>query len=368
MRNQLTLEAVKVAEAARQKRIAKAYPSPSFSKAKVNWAGDVLRNGSDAFLDRMEAHSIINDWRAAHKRPMTHINILLRSHAKAVNPNFIIAQRLKRTPSIRHKLQRFHSMQLARMQDIGGCRVVLKTVKQVYELSNRIKRSRAKHVLAHSKDYISEPKDSGYRGLHLVFKYHSDTYDAHCGLMVEIQLRTTAQHIWATGVETVGTFIRSPLKSSIGPEDWLEFFARLSAVLHAKEMQPDNYRTSEVFLSNCRDLGDVERRIGAIRRLTGFGNVVRYVEQKKLPNTQTFVLHLKPVEGKISIMSFRADQSDIAMDTYSQLEQRADTERGEDVVLVKMDSIQELRKAYPNYFLDTGRLVKELESLEPFMS
>ncbi len=199
------------------------YTIPSYSKAKVNWAGKVLCDNTSTAADAALATVIIDDWRAAHRRPLTHINIHLRNLVKSINPNAIIAQRLKRTPSIRHKLERWPTMMLSRMQDIGGCRVVLTNIKQVRLMTRLVAGSSAKHKLTNQKDYIATPKDSGYRGVHLIYKYHSGTYKEHCGLMVEIQLRTQVQHIWATGVETVGTFLNSPLKSSIGPSEWLTF-------------------------------------------------------------------------------------------------------------------------------------------------
>ena len=258
-------------------------------------------------------------------------------------------------------------MQLARMQDIGGCRAVLNNIREVRALRDNVLASRAKHILAHSKDYIAEPKESGYRGIHLIYRYHSDTYTKHCGLMVEIQIRSTIQHVWATGVETVGTFIRSPLKSSIGPKDWLEFFARLSTTLHLKESNPRIYKRLEEFHASAIALGKLINRIDAKRRLTDFGNLVKLVEQHKQRETRTFVLHLKPVQGIVQLFPFRTQASPEALKLYSRLEQEANIEQGEDVVLVSTDSIRDLRQAYPNYFLDTRRLVKELDALMEFM-
>ena len=43
--------------------------------------------------------------------------------------------------------------------------------------------------------------------------------------MIELQIRTRLQHAWATAVETMGIFIDHSLKSSQGPQDWLDFFS-----------------------------------------------------------------------------------------------------------------------------------------------
>lgn len=344
------------------------YPSSSYSKSKVNWAGKVLCDDSASYHDEILASSIIDDWRAAHRRPLAHISIHLRNLVKYVNPNAIIAQRLKRTPSIRHKLERWPEMKLSRMQDIGGCRVVLTNVRQVRAMTNTILTSHAKHTLSHMKDYISTPKESGYRGVHLIYKYHSTKYTNHCGLMVEIQLRTNIQHAWATGVETVGTFLKSPLKSSIGPSEWLEFFSQLSSVLHIKESQPRTYKRSSQFLEEAGRLGTIAMRIDAQRRLSEFGTIIQHIEKQRAKGTNhpIYVLHLQPTKGTIYVYTFALNKAGTAMATYRSLEKSADVEAGEDVVLVNASSIQELRKAYPNYFMDTRRLVQEIEAIKPF--
>jgi len=58
----------------------------------------------------------------------------LKGRALQIDPNALIAQRLKRMPSILSKLKRFQNMELSRMQDLGGCRVVVESVKMVRHL------------------------------------------------------------------------------------------------------------------------------------------------------------------------------------------------------------------------------------------
>jgi putative GTP pyrophosphokinase len=68
-------------------------------------------------------------------------------------------------------------------------------------------------------DYIAAPKETGYRSVHLIFKYRSQSskHRAWNGLRVEIQLRSRLQHAWATAVETVDTFTRQTLRRA---EEW----------------------------------------------------------------------------------------------------------------------------------------------------
>jgi ppGpp synthetase/RelA/SpoT-type nucleotidyltranferase len=74
-------------------------------------------------------------------------------------------------------------------------------------------------------DYILSPKNSGYRSVHLLYKYNSDKKapSIYNGLFIEVKIRSRLQHAWATAVETVVTFLQQALKSSQGEEEWLRF-------------------------------------------------------------------------------------------------------------------------------------------------
>lgn len=76
------------------------------------------------------------------------------------------------------------------------------------------------------RDYVAHPATGGYRGLHLVYTYRSQGEDDRNidGLRIELQIRSKAQHVWATAVEIVGTFRGESLKSGEGDPEWLEFF------------------------------------------------------------------------------------------------------------------------------------------------
>ena len=339
--------------------------NPAYSKAAVNRAGKVLTAGDADAFDFGHALDVLSNWRASHALPLNAIQMNLRLSANRICKRPLIAQRLKRTPSVVAKLKRFNTMQLARMQDIGGCRAVLDNAAQVTRLYHHFLHSRTKHKLVLKKDYMSFPKASGYRGVHLVYRYQSSKYTDHVGLMVEIQLRSKLQHVWSTGVETVGAFIRSPLKSSIGPEDWLRFFSILSSLFAMEEngtIVPGTPTTRADLVQEARDL---DKRVRAIERLEHFGSLIKYLTTKRNPDYRLFLMHLKPMEGVTMITGYRTAAMQQATSNYLATEKEADASQGEDVVLVTADSIDSLRRAYPNYFLDTKSLVRRiLKSLE----
>src|SRR5262249_6818660 len=134
-------------------------------------------------------------------------------------------------PSIIFKLQRFPSMRLARMQDIGGLRAILTSVRRARSLEQKYRESAFEHELTNSKNYIDEPKEDGDRGIHLIYRYMNSRTPAYNGLSLELQIRTQRQHAWATAVETMGTFLGQALKAGQGDQEWREFFRKASASL-----------------------------------------------------------------------------------------------------------------------------------------
>jgi ppGpp synthetase/RelA/SpoT-type nucleotidyltranferase len=145
-----------------------AWATPLFEKPTVNKAGRALLENVDDFDLYVDALTVINNWRAIHAFPLNTFQMNLRRRGKKLDPDCLIAQRIKRLSSIEHKLQRFPQMKLSQMQDIGGCRAIVKDVSAVSALVNGFTASDVKHHLATRDDYILNPKKSGYRGVHLV--------------------------------------------------------------------------------------------------------------------------------------------------------------------------------------------------------
>ncbi len=133
------------------------------------------------------------------------------------------------------------NMGLGGLQDIGGTRFVIdntESINKAYQLLN--KHSFSSFEFEKSYNYIDNPKDSGYRGYHLVYKYHSS--DESGGLNIELQIRTKLQHDWAMAVETAELISKSALKASVGDKEWLAFFQLTSAIFAKMEKSVVNSR------------------------------------------------------------------------------------------------------------------------------
>ena len=110
----------------------------------------------------------MEEWRSSHAFPLNTFQVTLRRRAKSISQQAEVFQRMKRAQSVVLKLRRFPDMRLSRMQDIGGCRAIMSNNQEVQSIRELYREARDRHKLAGEKNYIAEPRESGYRGHHLM--------------------------------------------------------------------------------------------------------------------------------------------------------------------------------------------------------
>ena len=207
-------------------------------------------------------------------------------------------------------------------------------------------------------DYVINPKKSGYRGHHLIYGYFSDKKDTYNGLKIEIQIRSTLQHVWATAVETVGTFTEQELKSSQGEQDWLRFFTLMSTVFARREDRPIVPDTPENHGELLDELRHYAEKLDVVNRLNAYRTATRVLsDNSKLKNVRYFLLQLDRVNRKIRVRPFGRSDFHRASEAYLHAEGEV---AARDTVLVSVESLDSLKRAYPNYFLDIRRFLQEV--------
>lgn len=337
------------------------------SVPEIKHAGEIIKEDDLSSEDWQKARDIIDNWRAAHAYPLNTFYIELNrlsTKLKRLSPQYIIvAQRLKRLDSIIKKLRRIHSMNLWKMQDLGGCRVIVNTIKDVYEFYDMLKNSKIKHIFIREKDYISEPKDSGYRSLHVVYQFHSDIIeDYNNNMLIEIQFRTLLQHSWATAVETMDLFKHEDIKSGKGSEDVNRFLLLVSSLFAIEEQSPlakNTPHTKEEIINEIRSLDarcNFLNFLSNIKDISGIEGDFPYFYN----NDEYWVLSLNYEECSLFIKPFKESDIDEANEYYSQLENSKDTKT--DTVLVRVSSFDDLINAYPNYFYNISLFVAKVKS------
>ena len=182
-----------------------------YGRHQIDKAGEIIMSSKNN-EDYDNAMLKINEWRTLH---LPALDTLQKELLSLLNPNktdiFLTSRRLKRITSILYKLDINPEMRLGGMQDIGGFRIVVNDIEALLNtkkvLSENIPTS---FDLVKIMDYIQEPKESGYRSIHFIYKYKS-TDDNTDGAKVELQIRTKLQHSWAMAVETAGLIMENPV-------------------------------------------------------------------------------------------------------------------------------------------------------------
>lgn len=341
-----------------------AFTVPDFTRGQINRAGIVLLDPGASDEVKAGAIDLINHWRACHAYPINTFQATLRWRLRKVCANPLVATRLKRLPSITKKLETNHGMQLARMQDIGGLRAVVDSVAQVRKLEGIYCDGGLMHELVGIDDYIDRPKASGYRSLHLIYRYKNLAAPAYDGLSLELQFRTRLQHAWATAVETIGTFLNQALKSSEGPAEWLNYFKVVSsgfalmekcpvAAQHA-DWAPDKIFKTAVAMGNKLDVK---------RKLNAFAVAANAISSSSAGGNFHLIV-LDAVERTVSVSSFGRQRLEEANAAYAEAERVAAEREDMQTVLVATSSVEALRRAFPNYFLDTKQFLNALGRIE----
>lgn len=343
------------------------FPVFRFSKKEVGRAGkalarDLIWTGNDDENAEMIRHvfSVAYNWRDSHAYPMRCIRGDVSARLRSRNIPGVAVARLKRMPSIRRKM-RVQGWKLDQIQDLGGCRAILDSMKDVRRLIEGIK-GNTRHDVHSESDYLTNPKPDGYRCHHLILKFvgdNKDERDAFEGRRIEIQVRTRLQHAWATAVEAIGLSRGEDLKAGIGNSQWLKLFqlmsaefARLEGSPEPPNVPPQSERVGEIVA--------LEQRLGALLTLQnlrhGFQYVNLYSQGFKAKyylikyNHRAGTVEAEPFSGAIK----GAENLDLA---------ESNDNPDVNVVLVEADAIDQLMEGFPNYFGDVRLFVKHLADI-----
>ena len=148
---------------------------------------------------------LLTYYECAIKEIVTKLEILNKEYSisnKEANPIDSIKSRVKSMDSIIEKAYRkkipFNIESLSEnIRDIAGVRVICNFPEDVYKIRNGLL-MQDDIELIEEKDYIKNPKDNGYRSLHLIVKTPIYLSTGKKMMIVEIQIRTIAENFWAS--------------------------------------------------------------------------------------------------------------------------------------------------------------------------
>lgn len=164
---------------------------------------------SDEFLDLLDKNKkpfdlLMSYYRCAVMEIETKFRVLDQEYSLEYDGNPIesIKSRIKSYDSIARKVRRknipmtMESLE-ENIRDIAGVRVVCSFPEDIYELADSFLRQ-DDITLIEMKDYIKNPKPSGYRSLHLIVQVPIFLQKTKKYVYVEVQLRTIAMDFWAS--------------------------------------------------------------------------------------------------------------------------------------------------------------------------
>ena len=308
-----------------------------------------MRSGTPTVDDLV----VIDTWREAHRPVLNTFQAILRIRARGTG--IVVAQRHKRKRTIFDKLRRLSRMELARMDDIAGCRLIFATVHDLRTFRTKFHAARFKHKRRNDVDkydYMKCPKNTGYRGVHDVYEYDVNSVHGkdYKGLFVELQYRTFVQHAWATAVEVIGFITESQPKFQEGDDRYEKIMALASEIL-ARAFEDATSCLPEVADDDLvQQFLVLDGEIGLLKLLRGLNAADAEVSAKRN------VILMFTENDKLEIRPYR-DATD-ALKALFELEKE---NPGRDMVLVRAGTTDEVRIAFRNYFSDAREFIRMVE-------
>lgn len=157
-----------------------------------------------AIVSLVEYRELMMMYACAMKEIQTKFEILNTEYKVRYqrNPISTITTRLKRTKSILGKLERNgkgFSLEniMDTLSDVAGVRVICPYIDDIYTIADALLKQ-DDITLIRKKDYIAQPKENGYRSLHLIVEVPVFFAEQKKRMKVEVQIRTIAMDFWAS--------------------------------------------------------------------------------------------------------------------------------------------------------------------------
>lgn len=217
----------------------------NFTKGDINRLGIRLREDKETSEDL----KLLNEFRNSYDTPFKNVIQHLRKIIDKEPTCTLNDRQTKTKQSIKDKLKRLPKMQLSRIQDIRGCRIVTEEgLEKIKTIKNKILKN-----YPESKTKINDRKDKiGYRALHIIIKENNKA--------IEIQLRTELQDLWANFSEKYSNK-ENDLKYGTGDKKKQKYLKQLSDKIHKLERSETNTRSKIKKYKNCKCIYKMKLRL-----------------------------------------------------------------------------------------------------------
>jgi len=173
-----------------------------------------------------------------------------------------------------------------------GCRAIMKDIVEVDTLVNIINITVVGININFTKNILyHDPKESGYRGIHLVYKYHSDQSKDYDDMKIEIQIALSFSTLGQQRLKLFGTFIKQSLKSSQGERDWLRFLCPMSSAMAITEGK-QRYQIPLLIRRIKERIARLSAKLEVRGHLTAYKNSIRVLGGRHTTTGLIIILNL----------------------------------------------------------------------------
>ena len=293
---------------------------------------------SDEDLDLLQAH------RLSFTEPLFKIFKQLTQHKSTVQRSAIIAFRLKRINTIINKVIRKPKMQLNRMWDIAGIRIIFDDEASARRMVSLILEKYT--VRGEIRNYFDNPKKIGYKAFHIYIT------EPTSGKVLEIQIRTKNVHNWATLVEITDYLYDTRLKE-IGYEsnkEWGRFHQLISS---NNQLEPEEAN----FLYKTLDKYDFISKLAETFRKNS--NIVKKQWQNVGSRDKYFLIELS--SDSVPKLSSYNDYEKAEVDYFEAYKK----DEGVLIVLTSIHkpSFEQISIAYANYILSYHKFILDVQEI-----
>jgi putative GTP pyrophosphokinase len=247
-------------------------------KSQIDRLGDRLKKGNITEADLRLLDSYRRSFTKAYEIVVGNIRQDL-----ALEPT---GRPAKSTTSISEKLRR-ESIRLTQIQDIAGCRLTVADIAEQNSVVQSLTNLFEKTTIVDRRQRPSH----GYRAVHVIV--HS------LDKMIEIQVRTSLQHLWAELSEKLSDIIDPAIKYGAGGERVRAFLADMSAIVIGIESSETELADLKVLLSSKDNVtDDIQQK------------VIRLEEKQILLTRQAFQLLGDTIESLAELKGKNNDLSD----------------------------------------------------------
>jgi hypothetical protein len=150
------------------------------------------------------------------------------------------------------------------------------------------------------------------------------------------------------------------LKSGQGEQEWRNFFSKASAAIAVVEKSPpvpgfEGCAPEQVY----RQVAESEASLHVLDKLKGFAIAADRITTERGQGAYHLVV-LDSENRTVQIKPYPIARLEQANIDYAEIEKRTKAGEPIEAVLVSAGPVDALRKAYPNYFLDTQAFVAQI--------